>query len=351
MKKILSSIILIFTLFIFTYFLFIFPFDILNIWKSEKSFNWLFSLTSTLITFTLVRLYFSTKITFIPLRLFVCEGIGIGFISVNLIFIIYILDLFLIIHGTTKVNLFLVSLSILLLIGYGSTIFIKIKTIQIQSNKIQKNKKIIFISDVHLGSNSINHLKKIIKKINYINPDLILIGGDLIDNSSFNLEELDILNKLENPIYFVTGNHEYYLSNSKLKIEKLKEFNIKILNNESVLLNDINLIGISDNQDIKNQSKIFFSKKLNDFFNIVLVHKPSLWKKIKGETNLMLSGHTHNGQIFPFNFLVSLKFKQKFGIYNYMNSMLYVSSGAGTWGPKIRLGSVNEIVCIEIKPL
>ena len=85
MKKLFSSFFLIIILFIITYFLFILPFDIINFWKAEKSFNGLFSLSSTLITFVLVRLYFSTKITFTPLRLFVCEGIGIGFISLNVI--------------------------------------------------------------------------------------------------------------------------------------------------------------------------------------------------------------------------------------------------------------------------
>ena len=350
MKKILSSIILISTLFIITYFLFVFPFDILNIWKSNQSFNWLFSLTSTLITFTLVRLYFSTNITFTPLRLFVCEGIGIGFISLNLIFIIYILELFFILYGSTKINLFLTYLTILLIIGYGSTIFIKTKTIKIQSNKIQKNRKITFISDIHLGSNSINHLKKIIKKINYLKPDLILIGGDLIDSNSFLLENLNILNQIKEPIYFVTGNHEYYLKNSKEKINRLKEFNIILLDNKSTLLEDINLIGISDNQNIEKQKKTFFSKNIKNAYNLCLVHKPSLWKLINKNCDLMLSGHTHNGQIFPFNLLVRLKFKEKFGLYKNKNSLLYVSSGSGTWGPKLRLGSFNEVISIILKP-
>ena len=62
----------------------------------------------------------------------------------------------------------------------------------------------------------------------------------------------------------------------------------------------------------------------------------------------MLSGHTHNGQIFPFNFLVKLKFKFIYGIYKYKNSKLYVSSGSGCWGPKLRIGSSNEIVNIQL---
>ena len=62
----------------------------------------------------------------------------------------------------------------------------------------------------------------------------------------------------------------------------------------------------------------------------------------------MLSGHTHNGQIFPFNFLVRIQFKYKFGIYNFKDSNLYVSSGSGTWGPKMRLGTRNEIILFNL---
>ena len=351
MKKLLSSIFLIIVLFIITYFLFIFPFDIINLWKVDKNFNGLFSFTSTLITFILVRLYFSTKITFTPLRLFVCEGIGIGFISLNVIGIIFILDLLYPLQGETKVNLFLVSLIILLTIGYASTIFIKVKTIELQSKKIRNQKKIIFISDIHLGSNSINHFKKIIKKIILLNPDMILIGGDLIDSSSFQIDQLSILKEVKGPIYFVTGNHEYYLKNSNEKINRLKEFNINLLDNKSSVIDDINIIGVSDNQSVEKQKDIFFSKKNNNSFNLCLVHKPSLWQLIKEECDLTLSGHTHNGQILPFNLLVMLKFKEKFGLYKSNLSFLYVSSGSGTWGPKLRLGSFNEVVSITLSPL
>lgn len=350
MKKLLSSIFLIIILFIITYFLFIFPFDIINLWKEELNFNWLFSFSSTLITFILVRLYFSTKITFTPLRLFVCEGIGIGFISLNLICIISILDFLSPLYGDTKVKLFFVSLIILLLIGYASTIFIKVKAIEIKSNKIRKQIKIVFISDIHLGSNSINHFKKIIKKIIFLKPDMILIGGDLIDSSSFKIDELSILKEIKEPIYFVTGNHEYYLKNSNAKIARLKEFNINLLDNKSFTIGDINLIGVSDNQSLEKQKKVFFSKKINNVYNLCLVHKPSLWKFIKEECDLTLSGHTHNGQILPFNLLVSLKFKEKFGLYKNNLSLLYVSSGSGTWGPRLRLGSFNEVISITLNP-
>ena len=106
MKKILKSSILIVILFISTYLLFVFPFDIFKIWTDEKNINWLYSFISTIITFIIVRTYFATKITFTPLRIFVCEGIGIGFIAFNLVCLILILDVFLKWEEHIKSNFF-----------------------------------------------------------------------------------------------------------------------------------------------------------------------------------------------------------------------------------------------------
>ncbi len=128
----------------------------------------------------------------------------------------------------------------------------------------------------------------------------------------------------------------------------LKNQNIKVLDNQSVLEEQINIIGLSDNQ--KKQSKIDKFEKLFEFdrFNLLLVHQPSIWNSLKEKANLTLSGHTHNGQIFPFNFIVKIQFPQIYGVYSHFKNYLYVSSGAATWGPKIRIGSKNEILNIEL---
>ena len=121
------------------------------------------------------------------------------------------------------------------------------------------------------------------------------------------------------------------------------------MNNESIKFQGLNLIGLSD--DTTNKTKIDHVKKLSqdDLFNLLIVHKPSIWKKVSDNVNLMLSGHTHNGQIFPFNLIVKLKFPEIYGLYKNINNFLYVSSGSATWGPKIRIGSNNEIIHIELK--
>ena len=150
------------------------------------------------------------------------------------------------------------------------------------------------------------------------------------------------------PICFVTGNHEYYIKNSINKIKEINNIGIKHLSNDNIEINNINIIGIDDNLDKDRQIEILQNKYLRDKFNLTLIHKPSIWDKTIKECDLMLTGHTHNGQIFPFNFFVRLQFKYKYGLYSLKNSKLYVTSGVGTWGPKMRLGIFNEIILFHL---
>ena len=147
-----------------------------------------------------------------------------------------------------------------------------LKKITVKSSKINRNYNIIFISDVHLGTNTSKHLSKILNKIQTLEYDFLLIGGDLIDSSSFKLNDLNLLNNIKKDIYFVNGNHEYYLKDFKNKIEQLKKFKIKVLKNSSIQINEINIIGIDDLQS--KFSKISFVEKLNkkNLFNLVLSH-------------------------------------------------------------------------------
>ena len=191
-------------------------------------------------------------------------------------------------------------------------------------------------------------MKKIIPLINQHNPSFVLVGGDLIDSSSFKIQDLDEMKKINAPIYFVTGNHEYYIEDSQRHLNDFKNQNIKVLDNESVLVEQINIIGLSDNQKKENKINKFEQLFDSDYFNLLLVHQPSIWNSLKEKANLTLSGHTHNGQIFPFNFIVKIQFRQIYGVYSHLKNYLYVSSGAATWGPKIRIGSKNEILNIVL---
>ena len=147
---------------------------------------------------------------------------------------------------------------------------------------------------------------------------------------------------------FISGNHEYYIKDHENKMKRLNNYDITVLDNESFKFKRLNLIGISDNLTLETQKNIASRLIQEDLFNLILVHKPSLWDHVYEKTDLMLSGHTHNGQIFPFNFFVRLQFKNIYGLYEKLTSKLYVSSGSGCWGPKMRLGTKNEVVDILI---
>ena len=247
MKKLYQYLTFYLIIFIVCYFIYIFPFEILNEFFFNDKISRSSSLYYTVLVSVLVIFYFRTHNTFKPLRVFVYEGMGVGFISFWIINIALLINYIFVIN---KFYLGIISLFFIFILSITALLLatlIKIKTIKISTKKINKNYSIIFLSDVHLGSNNSNHLRKIINKINMIDFDFLLIGGDLIDSSSFTLQELQIFNKIKKPIFFVTGNHEYYIKNSKEKIKELQKYNINHLSNNNSFFQEINLIGIDDN--------------------------------------------------------------------------------------------------------
>ncbi len=347
-RKIISALISLIILFVISYLIFIFPFDILSSWLDNPS-NLYETLFATSAVFSVCLYYFRSKSTNKIIKFFVHEGFGIGTVSFFIILPLIVISYFQILINYQLVIIFFSIQIPAIIYGYMNSKKLKIKRLLIESNLINKSINFVFISDVHIGSNHPSSLKKLISKINSLDFNFLVIGGDLIDSSAFQINDLYELKKIKKPIFFVTGNHEYYIQNHKEHLQDLKSVGIKILENESLQLDGINLIGLSDN--ITNKSKIEYVEKLSqkDLFNLLIVHKPSIWKKVSNNANLMLSGHTHNGQIFPFNFVVKLQFPQNYGLYKKMNNYLYVSSGSATWGPKMRIGSNNEIIHLRLK--
>ena len=335
-------------LFFISYLIFIFPFDILLFWLGRPT-TLLESIVGTITVFTLCLYYFRSKSTNKIIKFFVYEGFGIGTVSFFIILPLIVISYFQILTSYELVIIFFSIQIPAIIYGYMNSKKLKIKKLFINTNLIKKSIRFVFISDVHIGSNHPSSLKKLVSIINSLDYNFLVIGGDLIDSSAFKIHDLNEFKKINKPIFFVTGNHEYYVKNYKKHLQDLHTVGIHTLDNQSLQLEGINLIGISDN--ITNNSKIALVEKLSQkvLFNLLIVHKPSIWKKVSKNSNLMLSGHTHNGQIFPFNFVVKLKFPENYGLYKNMNNHLYVSSGSATWGPKIRIGSNNEIIHIELK--
>lgn len=205
-------------------------------------------------------------------------------------------------------------------------------------------------SDVHLGSVSRRHLERLVEKTNSLNPDLILITGDLMDpQGDLTSDSLTPLNKLTAPTYFVTGNHERYVGLDKMA-SMLNVTPVIPLRNEVIVFEGIQLVGIDDSDDRDQVPRYLATLKLNpDMFTILLYHQPEGFNVAAAAgVNLMLSGHTHSGQIWPLNWVVRSRFRYLKGLHRIGDMNLYVSPGSGTWGPPMRLGSRNQITMIRL---
>ena len=293
-------------------------------------------------------MYFRSKNKPKIFRFLIFEGMGVGFISLSVSLLALLIKILFNVDGFYLALICISTITSFCLISLINGRLVRLKTINISSNKVRGKMSLAFISDVHLGSNSEKHLQEIFNALKKINFDILLIGGDLIDSSSFNLESLNIFNSVNKPILFVTGNHEHYLTDWSKISKKLHEFNIKNIDGKTFKFKELNIIGVGDNLTIDKQKLKILNNYKKEKFNLVLSHKPSLWMEVPEKIDLLLAGHTHKGQIFPFNLIVKLKFNEIYGIYKRIGSTLYVSSGSGCWGPKMRLGSQNEVVEIKI---
>ncbi|MCX7642012.1 MAG: metallophosphoesterase [Elusimicrobiales bacterium] len=249
------------------------------------------------------------------------------------------------------INIFLFLL-ILLYCVLKSFSFPNVKELIFYSDKIDKNYSFYFISDLHLDFKFKNRIfKNIFSYINKSDGEFVIIGGDFFD-PGFQYQDFmkDISSK---PVYFVNGNHEYYYGIDKvlLYIEKL---GFVYLENKSITFGKLNLIGIDDIKttqlSLRDVDKILNENYKNDYLNVIISHQPLYFKEISSRYDVIyLAGHTHCGQIFPFHIFTKIFYPYFCGNYKSNSSFLYVSSGAGLWGPQMRLLSKSEIVKITIK--
>ncbi len=210
---------------------------------------------------------------------------------------------------------------------------------------------IVQISDIHLGSVNGRFLETIVARTNALDGDVVLITGDLVDNNNKRTRRaLNSLNALEAPVFFVTGNHEGYIGPEKVK-RALNKTKVRVLENEVAEFGQVQIIGISDGSAPGHVEREL--KRLNvdkSKFTVLMYHQPVEMEAVShAGIDLMLAGHTHDGQLFPFNYVVRLMFKHMKGLHKYGDSYLYVTTGTGTWGPRMRLGSNCEIVLLEVR--
>jgi len=256
---------------------------------------------------------------------------------------------------------FLLSLSISLY-AYFEALNIKVERITIKSNKITKDIgsiKIAQISDMHLGVLVREaRLKNVVKIIQELEPDIIVSTGDLVDAVIDGKEQyIKILHELDSKYgkYAVTGNHEFFAGINE-SVEFTRKSGFRVLRGEIVDVDKFLVIaGVDDSvykmyvtKDNILESELY-KKFSQEKFSVLLKHRPVVEKNADGFFDLQLSGHTHKGQIFPFNFLIGLFYPHYAGLFDQgSGTYLYVSRGTGTWGPLMRFLAVPEVTLIEI---
>lgn len=236
----------------------------------------------------------------------------------------------------------------------------QIQNVDIKIATLKQDLKIAMLTDIHLGKNlHEDFLKKLIFKVNEQKPDMVVIVGDLVDTNPKDLKSyISRLNDLKSHYgtFYALGNHEYYHGiNEVLNLLKTQT-NMKILVNKNLDLGFINIAGLGD---LAGLQKGLFAPDLarvkvdlnTSKPSILLTHQPKTAALYDlSDFDLILSGHTHGGQIFPFMFLVKLQQGFLHGLYDLGDkTRLYVSSGAGFWGPSLRVLAPNEIVILNLK--
>lgn len=217
-----------------------------------------------------------------------------------------------------------------------------------------RGRRAIWISDVHLGQiHGSPFAKRVVNMINGIPHDLVFIGGDLFDGTGApDIEELVVpFGNCTAPLgtYFISGNHEEYGDNKRF-FNAIRAVGIRVLIDEMVLVDGLQIIGV----DYKNTTQEDMFREvlsnigmLRDMPSLLLKHEPiNLAVGEEAGISLQISGHTHNGQLWPLNYIANLVHKgYGYGFKNFKNMQVFVSSGTGTWGPPMRVGSDCEIVC------
>lgn len=218
-----------------------------------------------------------------------------------------------------------------------------------------KGKTAVWVSDTHLGQvRKEGFARQIATRIKMLRPDIVFIGGDLYDGGMVDLDKMvEPFSQISVPygIYFITGNHEEFYDNT-LYLEAVRRAGIKVLYNEKMDLDGLQIVGVDYRDSTREeQFRTILQKMEIDPHqpSILLKHTP-LHLKVAEEQgiSLQLSGHTHQGQVFLFRFITSKVYRgYDYGLRWFGHLLVYTSSGAGTWGPPMRLDTKPEIVIIK----
>ena len=216
-----------------------------------------------------------------------------------------------------------------------------------------KGRRAVWISDLHLGQlHGLSFARAVVERITKLAPDIIFVGGDLYDGTGApDLPELTApMKKLAAPlgVYFITGNHEEF-GNRELFLAAVASAGMHILMDEMILIDGLQLIGVDyhNASDVARFTKILSGLALDPKKpSVLLKHEPKdLDIAHAAGISLQVSGHTHNAQLWPLGYLAQLTYKGfAYGLKRFQTMWVYTSSGTGTWGPPMRVGTNSEIV-------
>lgn len=260
---------------------------------------------------------------------------------------------------------FLVALVLSLAVtayGYFEALHIRAERVVIETDRLPdgvERFKICQITDVHLGLLvREERLSRMLAVVREEKPDLLVSTGDLVDGPLEHLPDLREQLREIRPAYgkyAVTGNHEFYAGLEKA-LAFTENAGFKVLRGESRNVGGLlTIAGVDDPagrgftlRSLQNGEKETLAGLSRERFVLFLKHRPVVEEESLGLFDLQLSGHTHRGQIFPFNFIVNLYFPTENGIHDLGHSHVYVSRGSGTWGPPVRFLAPPEVTVIEL---
>lgn len=262
----------------------------------------------------------------------------------------------------------LVALSLTLLVSaYGAwnASQLKITSLDVPVKGLKETTKVMHWSDIHLGHfRGKPHLNKIVEATIQQDIEAVFLTGDLFDGRiQLNKEALEPLKKLEVPVYFVEGNHDGYTGPDTIK-KILREVGVIVLENQVAQFKGLQIVGL--NHLLADEGKVNMHatgkgptiKNVMDTIrleenkpSVLLHHSPDgIQYAEKRGIDLYLSGHTHAGQIFPITLVAGLMFDYNKGLHQYKSSRIFVSQGADTFGPPMRVGTKSEITVVTLKP-
>jgi predicted MPP superfamily phosphohydrolase len=286
---------------------------------------------------------------------YISTALWLGFIFILLFTLIGydVLRFIVAVNGREVGPYIIVFVVAIVAIGAVNAQIVRIRKVKVPAKKLDKELKVVHLTDIHIGSvHCTDYLERIVRMTNDLEPDLVMITGDLADGPHrYSEESFKPLDDLKAPVFFTTGNHEFYAGLDEI-LQLLEGTKVQVLRNAMAEVGGVQVVGVDNHRDREIIRKVLEALEPDpDKYTILMYHRPTgYWDAKRAGVDLMLSGHTHGGQFFPFTMIVKAIWRRTKGLYNLGGTHLYASPGTGTWGPPLRIGTSNVIALLRLMP-